>query len=85
MTKGYKKVMDEFCENTEHNNGYPRMEPVEFMTLERLDRIAYALERIADSAEAVKKCISDEFIRVGGEVYIDGDVNVEMERHDWED
>lgn len=86
MTKGYKKVMDEFCENTEHNNGYPRMEPVEFMTLERLNRIADALERIAGAADAVKSCISEsgEFIRVGGEVYVDGDINVTVERDNWD-
>ena len=74
--------MDEFLENTEHSNSYPRMEPVEFMLLERLDRIADSLEKIADTAEAVKGCISEkgEFIGIGGEVYVDGDVNVTVER-----
>lgn len=47
-----------------------------------LDRIADSLEKIADTAEAVKGCISEkgEFIGIGGEVYVDGDVNVTVER-----
>lgn len=62
-------------------------EEIELMKIQRLDRIADALERIAGAADAVKSCISEsgEFINIGGEVSVDRTMDPALEDYDWSD
>lgn len=79
MTNEYKKLVDEYTHNT---GDYPVDKSLELMEVMRLSRIADALERIADSLEALDKCVGFQtptpymkegyhFLRIDGYVETD--------------
>lgn len=79
MTEEYRKLVDEYANNT---GDYPAGKSLDLMKVRRLDRIADALERIADSLEVLDKCVGLQtptpyiqeryhFLRIGGYVKTD--------------
>lgn len=79
MTNEYLKLVDEYTNDT---GDYPVGESLTLMKVRRLDRIADALERIADSLDALDKCVGFQtptpymkegyhFLRIDGYVETD--------------
>ena len=79
MTNEYLELVNEYTNDT---GDYPEGESLDLMEVMRLSRIADALERIADSLEALDKCVGFQtptpymkegyhFLRIDGYVETD--------------